>query len=75
MEFCDDCFTEITDEAKTEVKYSAVERISIISGKVIYIHINKLMAYIIPIYSFESKEQYSSFISFIKTKNNNIDFY
>lgn len=75
MEFYDNSFTETTDENKTEVKYSAIERISIINGKFIYIHINNIMAYMIPIYAFESNEQYTGFIDFLKTINNNIDFY
>lgn len=75
MEFYDNSFTESTDENKTEVKYSAIERISVVNDKFIYIHINNLMAYIIPIFAFESKEQYNSFMSFIKTKNSNISFY
>lgn len=75
MEFYDDFFVETTPDNKTEQKYTAIERISFVDGNVIYIHINNLMAYVLPINCFESKEQYASFSEFIKTKSENIDIY
>lgn len=75
MEFYDDYFAESTPENKTEQKYAAVERISVVEGETIYIHINKLMAYILPVSCFNSKEQFESFVEFIKTKCENIDVY
>lgn len=75
MEFYDDYFVESTPENKTQQKYVAVERISVVEGKTIYIHINKLMAYILPISCFNSKEQFESFVEFTKTKCENVDIY
>ena len=75
MEFYDDSFIEITDENETRQKYTAIERVSIISGKNIYIHINTVMGYILPFDCFENDSQHESFIEFIKTKCSNIDIY
>ena len=75
MEFYDDEFTEATDENETRQKYSAIERVSIVTGKNIYIHINNLMAYILPWYCFDSNDQRDSFIQFIRTKCENVDVY
>jgi hypothetical protein len=75
FEFYDEKFIEITPDYSIEQKYSAVERISIITDKVVYIHINSLMAFILLINCFESEEQYKSFIEFLKTKCQNIDVY
>ena len=75
MEFYDECFIETTPENKCEQKYSAIERISVITDKVIYIHVNNVMSYILPFSSFESGEQWNDFLSFIKTKCANIDVY
>ena len=75
MEFFNDCFTEITVENKIEQKYTAIERISIIGDETIYLHINNVMAYIIPVSCFESKEQYGEFLNFIRTKCQSIDTY
>ena len=75
MEFYEDRLVETTSDNKTELKYSAVERISIVDHKMIYIHVNNVMSYILPISSFESREQYDRFLGFIRTKCANIDIY
>ena len=75
IEFHESSFVETTPTKKTEQSYEAVERISIISDKMIYIHVNNIMAYIIPLTSFDSKEQYDDFLTFIQTKCSNIDIY
>ena len=75
IEFYEDYLVEATSDNKTELKYSAVERISIVDHKMIYIHVNNVMSYILPISSFESREQYDSFLFFLKTKCANIDIY
>ena len=75
MEFYDDRLIETTPENKTEQKYSAVERVSVIADKVIYIHVNNVMSYILPRECFASKEQYAEFLGFIRTKCSRIDMY
>lgn len=75
IEFFEDRFVETTPENKTEQKYSAVERISVIGNKFVYIHINNLMAYILPMASFASGEEYERFMSFMRTKCGKIDTY
>ncbi len=75
IEFYDEVFVETTPENKTENKYFAIERISIVDEKIIYFHINRAMSYFLPLSSFESKEQYNEFLEFIKTKCATIDTY
>ena len=75
IEFFDDSFIETAPEQKSEVQYSAIERISIVSNKVIYIHVNNLLAYILPFSSFESDKQCEDFISFIKEKCATVEIY
>ena len=75
MEFYDEIFVETTPENRTEQSYSAVERVSVVEDRTIYIHINNVMAYILPVTAFESKEQYDSFLSFIRTKCAIVDVY
>lgn len=75
MVFDEETFTETTEDNKTEVKYSGVERVSVVEGYYIYLHINNLMAYLLPYASFEDKKQYEEFLSFLKTKIPQIDFY
>ena len=75
MEFYEDVFVETTPENKNEQKYSSIERISLVDNKVFYIHISNLMAYMLPVSCFESKEQFEAFLSFIKTKCEIVDTY
>ena len=75
MEFYDDFFCETTENEKNELKYEAIESVSIIKEKTIYLHKNDALAFILPISSFISKEQYDAFIDFIKTKCPKIYFY
>ena len=75
IEFYDEMFVETTPDNKTEQKYTAVERVSIIGDTVVYIHVNNVMAYILPRFCFESKEQYDSFLEFIKEKCVNVNIY
>ena len=74
FDFLNDKFVETTLEGKNEVNYSAVERVSVTAGY-IYVHINSLSGHILPRSAFESKEQYSDFLEFLKTKCNTIDIY
>ena len=75
IEFYEDVFIETTPDNRTEQKYSAIERVSVVDNKVVYIHVNNIMSYILPFSCFESNEQYNEFFEFIKTKCSNIDIY
>ena len=76
IEFYDDCFVETTEVNKTENKYSAIDRISVIQKEcTVYIHINAILAHIIPFGTFDSKEKLDEFVEFIKTKCDRVDFY
>lgn len=75
MQFGDSIFIETTPTERVERSYSALERVSILGDKVVYIHLNNVTAYIVPRDSFDSEEQYNAFLEFIKTKCANIDVY
>lgn len=75
IEFYEDAFVENDGEAKTQQSYSSIERVSIVENKIIYLHINDIRAYLIPVSSFASWEQYSDFVAFIKSKCSVVDVY
>lgn len=75
LEFYDEYFIENTADNITQQKYSSIERVSIVENEDIYIHINSILSFIIPISCFTSNEQLNSFIDFIKIKCLNVDFY
>lgn len=68
LEFYDDCFVEITENTKTEVKYYAVFKVRVNEPKAIYIYQNAVLAYIIPFAIFSSDDEIRKFIDFIKEK-------
>ena len=74
-EFYGDFFTDTTFEEKRVQKYTSVERISITENGTVYIHINSLLNYLLPVSCFDSEEQYKSFLSFIKAKCHTVDVY
>ena len=75
IEFFDDYFVETTETNRNEQKYSSIERISAVYGKVVYLHLNNIMAYIIPMSSFENEDQYNEFLNFLTPFCSNIDIY
>ena len=70
MTFFDDYFTEITPDTETNIKYTAVTRISVSELKAIYIYTNTILAYIIPYNAFRSQTEYEEFLQFISEKVN-----
>ena len=75
VQFNEDDFFDCAPDCKMEHKYSAIERISIVGNKAVYIHVNNVMAYTLPISCFENQKQYDEFLEFIKTKCENVDVY
>ncbi len=75
MEFYNDYFVKNTADEKNEVKYTAIERVSVIENKYIYIHVNCVQTYILPMRAFASTEQFYFFLAFLKTKYLTIDSY
>ena len=75
ISFFDDYFMEITPAGKSEIQYTALERISYIPRKIIYLHYNNTSAYLIPETTFVSAQERVSFLEFIKTKCENFDIY
>ena len=75
LTFYEDCFIEETENIKTEIKYSGIDRISIVENKLIMIHTNSVQAYLLPAICFGSDIKYNLFKDFIKTKCAAVDTY
>ncbi|MBE6630462.1 MAG: YcxB family protein [Ruminococcaceae bacterium] len=73
--FYEDRFEENTAEGKAEHPYTALERVSAVEGKMVYLHINNVMAYLIPYKSFADGAQYEEFLAFLSQKCEKIDRY
>ena len=73
IEFNDDSFTETTTDGASTVKYRAIENVYVANGKAIYIHLNKMLAYILPESTFECSDQFNAFLQFLSTKTDKIN--
>lgn len=69
LEFNEDGFVEITDINRTECRYSAIESIYLVNGKMFYLYMNSIQAYLLPVAAFTSAEQYNGFLDFIQRKS------
>lgn len=72
LEFYDDRFVEITPDAKTELKYSSIERAFVVDKR-IYLLRNHMSGFILPMTCFGSAEQFNSFVEFIGTKVSEVE--
>ena len=75
LSFFEDHFEESAEEGKTEHPYTALERISAVEGKMLYLHLNNVQAYLVPYSVFENHAQYVEFLSFLVQKCSLIDHY
>ena len=75
LEFGVEGIVETTDVLRVEQKYSAIERVSVVEGRYIYIHNSNLGAYIIPMSAFSDQSEYESFLDFLATLNIKTDIY
>lgn len=75
LEFYDDKIIEISKESRTELLYSAIERVSVLKDGTIYLHQNSAQAYPIPNSVFISEINYNEFLEFIKSKCRVIDYF
>lgn len=75
LEFYDDSFKEISLDGKSEINYSAVDKVAFVRNRFVLIFIDSIRGYIIPVDCFENDEQETAFADFIKTKCNSCEFY
>ena len=68
LEFYENCFIEKTPDNKIESNYILVDSVYIANGKMIYIFVNSVLAYMIPVSAFESDAQYNEFFKFLIQK-------
>ena len=67
LEFYDDFFKEIAPDNKSEINYTAIDRIYVVMNQYVFIFIDSMRGYIIPFESFKNKEEENTFLAFIGT--------
>ena len=68
LEFNDDVMVETTDINRSESKYSLIQSVYLVNGKIFYLYINSMQAFLLPVSAFASAEQYNNFLDFIQSK-------
>ena len=67
LQFDEDFVIGTTERGESKIRYTAIEK-TCVGSDAIYIYTNAVQAHIIPLYVFESQEQISGFLAFIKNK-------
>lgn len=75
IEFYDDFFKEITPDSKTEVSYTAIDKIYVVMNSYVFIFIDSIRGYIVPFASFRNAEEEKDFLVFLGTLTPNIEFF
>lgn len=67
LEFYDDCFREIASDNKSEINYTAVDRIAVVKNRYIFLFLDQIRGYVVPFSCFKSEAQEKEFIDFLST--------
>ncbi len=75
LEFCDGFFKEIAPDNKSEINYTAIDRIAVIKNRYVFLFLDQLRGYIIPFNCFKSEEEENEFIGFLKGLGSKTEFF
>lgn len=71
LKFDDESIHEITPNTESKTNYSMIEKVSV-TEKAIYLFINSVQAYILPVTAFSGEMEKSKFLEFINLKVDNL---
>lgn len=74
-QFFDEKFADREGDCCSEHTYSAIESVSVWEGRAVYLHFSPMLGHILPMSCFESQEQLSDFVFFIKKRVSNVNYY
>ena len=74
LEFYDDFFKEIAPDNKSEINYSAIDKVTFVNGKYVFLFLDQIRGYVVPFNCFESEAQQNAFIDFITSVCNKTEF-
>ncbi len=75
LEFYDDFFKEIAPDNKSEVSYSAIDKIQVVMNSYVLIFIDSMRGYIVPFDCFRDSAEEKDFLAFLGTLTPNIEFF
>ncbi len=65
LEFYDSFFKEIAPDNKSEINYTAIDKISVVKNRYIFIFLDGIRGYVIPFGCFENEAQEKEFTDFL----------
>lgn len=74
LEFYDEYFKEIAPDNKSEINYSAIDKVTFVNGKYVFLFLDQIRGYVVPFNCFESEAQQNAFIDFITSVCNKTEF-
>ena len=75
LEFYDSFFKEIAPDNKSEISYTAIDRIAIVKRRYVFLFIDQIRGYVIPFDCFENESEEKEFISFLGTVCDKTEFF
>ena len=75
LEFYDGFFKEIAPDNKSEINYTAVDKISVVKNRYVFIFLDGIRGYVVPFDCFESEAEAKEFTDFLGTVCNKAEFY
>ena len=67
LEFYDGFFKEIAPDNKSEINYTALDKITVIKNRYVFLFLDGVRGYVVPFSCFESEAQEKKFIDFLST--------
>lgn len=74
LEFYGEYFKEIAPDNKSEFNYTAIERISVIKNRYVFLFLDQIRGYVVPFSCFKNEAEENEFISFISSVCNKTEF-
>ena len=75
LEFYDDYLKEIAPDNKSEVRYTAIDKITVIKNCYVYVYLDGIRGFVIPVSCFENEAEQNAFVSFLGTVCNKTEYF
>ncbi len=75
LEFYDDFFKEIAPDNKSEINYTALDKITVVKNRYVFLFLDGIRGYVVPFDCFKNEAEEKDFISFLCTISDKIVFF
>ena len=75
LEFYDDFFKEICPDNKSEISYTAIDKIYVVMNHYVFIFIDSMRGYIVPFDCFKDEAEEKEFLVFLSSLSENVEFF